>query len=170
MSGLRFLKLPILAMVAMLTMAASAAFASSGPHSEHSPPGHEMGMEMPGMTHTENGMSHGQNATHGMPHGGHDIEDMSDGGHGMVHGDDAAHMDEHSAASGHDAGHGAPPVASKRPVKLMLTGFALFNVFILAAAAFLRRRPAAIKRRETLERVRHAGGAPKSDLSEEDGA
>jgi hypothetical protein len=57
--------------------------------------------------------------------------------------------DEH--ASG---GHGAEAPAGDRPAGLVLAGFGLLNALVLAYAAVIRRRPDALKRRQTLQRVR----------------
>lgn len=100
-------------------------------------------------------------AEHGSP--GHDMgahsHDMGAAEHGMSPAEHAAHTDEHSASSGHGATHGG----EERPVALMLGGFAALNALVLLAAALLRRRPAAVKRRETLARVRRAAGAREAD-------
>ena len=138
MDILRFLKLPLLAAIATLavaTMAAPAgARADSGHGSHHGSSGHDMGAAMQGMTPAEHAA------------------------HGMTPEEHAAHS-EHSASSGHDASHHEEAVAKDRPVELVLAGFAVLNALVLLAAVILRRRPAAIKRRETLDRVRRAAGA-----------
>lgn len=85
----------------------------------------------------------------------HAMQDMTPEEHAAHSG----HTDEHSASSGHDASHHEEAVAKDRPVELVLAGFAVLNALVLLAAVILRRRPAAIKRRETLDRVRRAAGA-----------
>ncbi len=60
------------------------------------------------------------------------------------------------------SGHDQSSANTKRPVGLVLGGFALFNVLVLVYAAVIRRRPAAVKRRQTLARVRSA--SPKQTV------
>lgn len=120
---------------AMLATAALVAPTSAPADAEHGSPGHDMGAASHDMGATEHGMSPAEHA---------------------------GHTDGHSASSGHGA-HGAATVTEERPVALMLGGFAALNALVLLAAALLRRRPAAVKRRETLARVRRAAGAREAD-------
>lgn len=93
--------------------------------------------------------------------------DQHGAGHDAATGDlsadgDAA-ADQHKAdgvAGQQHGGHGeAGDVAADRPVKLVLGGFAALNGLVIVAAAILRRRPASVKRRETLARVQSGAGA-----------
>lgn len=62
----------------------------------------------------------------------------------------------HGASTGHESHHGHGAESKDRPIALVLGGFGGFNLLVVLAAVVLRRRPAAIKRRETLARVRRA--------------
>ena len=90
----------------------------------------------------------------------HPQQAASGHGHDAASGHDhgAAPSDDHSGASAHDHGQTAP-AAEERPVARVLGAFAVVNLLVLAYAAIARRRPAAVKRRQTLARVRSAAGA-----------
>ena len=177
------------ATLAIATMVAPASTRADSAHdSHHGSPGHDMGTAMRGMTHAEHagggmapdkpamrGMTHAEHAgggmapdqpaMRGMTHAEHAGGGMAPEEHAMQdmtpeeHAAHSGHTDEHSASSGHDASHHEEAVAKDRPVELVLAGFAVLNALVLLAAVILRRRPAAIKRRETLDRVRRAAGA-----------
>jgi hypothetical protein len=95
--------------------------------------------------------------------------DKSEGaaaGHGEHDAAAAAGAEAEPGASGnHGAAadeHGAgdrEPAADGRPVGLLLGGFGALNGLVLIAAAVLRRRGPAAKRRATLARVRATAGA-----------
>jgi hypothetical protein len=97
--------------------------------------------------------AHGENE---LGSSGHDMGAMGAAEHGTSH-------NEHAGHDAHGATHGANAVAGERPVALLLGGFAALNALVLLAAALMRRRPAAIKRRETLARVRRAAGAREAE-------
>jgi hypothetical protein len=75
--------------------------------------------------------------------------------HGMTDEEHAAHGN--NAPAEHAVG-GHSGRETERPVEAVLAGFAVVNLGVLVAAAVLRRRPASVKRRETLARVRAAAG------------
>lgn len=95
-------------------------------------------------------------------HAGHDsMPGMTADQHAQMPADTHGSMpgmtaDRHAQMPGD--GHGEPAAARKRPVWLLLGGFALINGLALAGAVVLRRRPASVKRRATLARVRRAAG------------
>lgn len=145
------------------------------------------GHAMPGMSHggsgyTMPGMSHGGHATHGgdsaiaAGHGTHRGHSSTAPSPTPEQDDHAAHSasgheessaggDSHEggSSSGHGDSHGGEAAAKDRPVGLVLAGFAGFNALVLFAALLLRRRPGAVKRRETLARVRRAAGVGEPD-------
>jgi hypothetical protein len=72
---------------------------------------------------------------------------MSDTGNSPGH--------DHDSMPGMDMrGHDEPTTDARRPVALVLGGFGLVNALVLLYAVVIRRRPDALKRRQTLERVR----------------
>lgn len=81
------------------------------------------------------------------------------GGHGSDGATDDKREADAAAKQQHDSHGEAGEPAADRPVKLVLGGFAAVNVLVILAAAVLRRRPAAVKRRATLARVRAGAGA-----------
>lgn len=193
MHALRCLKLPMLTVIVAMAIAAVVPTIArgDGSHGAHdhgmeatmhgmSPSEHaaHTGRSMAPNTH---GMSAGEHGGHSMPsdehaaHEGHSADTppasspSEHGGHGEAHsvsgheGESAGgHTDEHASAAGHDTGHGAGAIVD-RPVGQVLAGFAVFNALALLAALLLRRRPAAIKRRETLAHIRRTAGAPEPD-------
>lgn len=63
--------------------------------------------------------------------------------------------EEHDAMPGMDmSGRDEPATDTKRPVALVLLAFGLINGLAMGYAAVIRRRPDALKRRQTLARVR----------------
>ena len=112
--------------------------------------------------------SHGGQGAHEMT-----AEEHAAMGHGQEHADHGAPAPGPAGHSGHDAApapedgsghdaHGAEAAAaSDRPRAVVLAGFAGVNAAIILAAAIARRRPASVKRRATLARVRAAAGGPR---------
>ncbi len=103
---------------------------------------------MPGMTAEQHARMSSRSETDSMP--GMTAEEhaqMSGGGHDAMPGMSMSGHDERSADT-------------KRPVALVLGGFGLLSALVLGYAAVIRRRPDAVKRRETLARVRSAAGKP----------
>jgi hypothetical protein len=175
MHVLHFLKIPLLAAVMALTVGAVTAPVSALADASHDAPSRG-----PAPAGADHGMTPAEHAAHGAaPAPASPSAAAGHEGHG-AHGGSSSPPpdreeeepgrgppDEHSASAGHDAGHGAAEPTEERPVKLVLGGFAAFNGFVLLVAALLRRRPDAIKRRETLARVRRAAGARESEPSGE---
>jgi hypothetical protein len=160
--------LALLAAAALATAAAPAASADTGhrtPAAGQTAGEHGMSADYHAqMSADERGMSADEHAQMSA-----DERGMSADEHAQMTGsEDAAPADEHAAhdtgsgsdaASGEHSSHGAEATETDRPVGLVLGGFGLVNGLVLAYAAVIRRRPGAVKRRETLARVRNAAGA-----------
>jgi hypothetical protein len=111
--------------------------------------------EHSGMTADEHAGMQPADTSEGAPagHGGHDAAGAAADEHaGMQPADKSEGAPE--GHGGHDAGG-----AADRPVGLLLGGFGALNGLVLIAAAVLRRRGPAAKRRATLARVRASAGA-----------
>jgi hypothetical protein len=156
---LRTLNPPLL--LALLAVAALAAPTSAPADAGHGSPSHDMGHSGHQMGAAEHGMTRDEHAAHG----GGSADQAPAGAHG-AHGPAPAHSDEHSASAGHAATHGG----GSGHVAMLLAGFAAVNALVLLAAALLRRRPEARKRRETLARVRRAAGDREADPIVETGS
>lgn len=166
MNSMRCFKLWLPPVVAALIVAVGAP-ATAHSSGQHGSAGHGMGPGMHVMSGSHGGRSmgtdghaaHSTHLSHAMPADGHMYLHPAEDRKGTAQG----HTDEHGPLAGHDSGHGQAAGSGDRPVALVLTGFGGFNLLVVLAAVILRRRPAAIKRRETLARVRLAAGGRKAE-------
>ncbi len=146
----RLSKLPRLAVATLVAAAGLGAFSAAAAADS-----------MPGMTAEQHAHMSSSSSMPGMTAEEHAHMSSSSSMPGMT-AEEHAHMSADSMPGMDMSGGATTSASSKRPVALALIGFGLLNGLVLLYAGVIRRRPAAVKRRETLARVRAAASKPNA--------